>query len=107
MPNQLNDSNNVAWGEDQLNAITAAASTLAAGGFQGALDFVDDIQKGEFKNIKFNHDKFSLSKHKTLRGIHCDFKSWKMITCIYGKFLLVVVDMRKNSKNGPTFGHLR
>ena len=50
MPNQLNDSNNVAWGEDQLNAITAAASTLAAGGFQGALDFVDDIQKGEFKN---------------------------------------------------------
>jgi len=56
-------------------------------------------KKGVFNKIKFNHDKFSLSKHKTLRGIHCDFKSWKMITCIYGKFLLVVVDMRKNSKN--------
>ena len=56
-------------------------------------------KKGVFNNINFNHDKFSLSKHKTLRGIHCDFKSWKMITCIYGKFLLVVVDMRKNSKN--------
>jgi len=56
-------------------------------------------KKGNFKKIKFNHDKFSLSKQKTLRGFHCDFKSWKMITSVYGKFLFVVVDMRKNSKN--------
>ena len=56
-------------------------------------------KKGNFKKIKFNHDKFSLSKRKTLRGFHCDFKSWKMITSVYGKFLFVVVDMRKNSKN--------
>jgi dTDP-4-dehydrorhamnose 3,5-epimerase len=56
-------------------------------------------KKGLFKNIKFNHDKFSLSKKNTLRGFHCDFKSWKLITSVYGKFLLVVVDVRKNSKN--------
>ena len=56
-------------------------------------------KKGVFKNIKFNHDKFSLSKKKTIRGFHCDFKSWKMVTSVYGKFLFVVVDMRKNSKN--------
>ena len=56
-------------------------------------------KKGVFKNIKFNHDKFSLSKKKTIRGLHCDFKSWKMVTSVYGKFLFVVVDMRKNSKN--------
>lgn len=56
-------------------------------------------KKGFFKKIKFNHDKFSLSKKNTLRGLHCDFKSWKMITSVYGKFLFVVVDMRKNSKN--------
>ena len=56
-------------------------------------------KKGNFKKIKFNHDKFSLSKRKTLRGFHCDFKSWKMITSVYGKFLFVVIDMRKNSKN--------
>ena len=43
--------------------------------------------------------KFSFSKKNVLRGLHCDFKSWKMITSVYGKFLLVVVDMRKNSKN--------
>ena len=56
-------------------------------------------KKGIFKNIKFNHDKFSLSKKNTLRGFHCDFKSWKLITSVYGKFLLVAVDVRKNSKN--------
>ena len=56
-------------------------------------------QKDNFKKIKFNHDKFSLSKRKTLRGFHCDFKSWKMVTSVYGKFLFIVIDMRKNSKN--------
>ena len=50
-------------------------------------------KKGNFKKIKFNHDKFSLSKRNTLRGFHCDFKSWKMITSVYGKFLFVVVDV--------------
>ena len=56
-------------------------------------------KKGIFKKIKFNHDKFSLSKKNTLRGFHCDFKSWKLITSVYGKFLFVVIDVRKNSKN--------
>ena len=50
MPNQLNDSNNIAWGEDQLNALTAAAATLGAGGVQQGIDFIDQIQKGDIKN---------------------------------------------------------
>ena len=56
-------------------------------------------KKNTFNKIKFNHDKFSISKKNVLRGLHCDFKSWKMVTSVYGKFLFVVVDMRKNSKN--------
>ena len=56
-------------------------------------------KKGIFKRIKFNHDKFSISKKKVLRGLHCDFKSWKLVTCVYGKIFLVVVDMKKNTKN--------
>jgi dTDP-4-dehydrorhamnose 3,5-epimerase len=56
-------------------------------------------RKGIFKEHKFNHDKFSVSRKNVLRGLHCDFKSWKIITCVYGKVLLVVVDMRKKSKN--------
>jgi dTDP-4-dehydrorhamnose 3,5-epimerase len=56
-------------------------------------------KKGVFKKIKFNHDKFSISKKNTIRGLHCDFKSWKLITSVFGKVLLVVVDMRKDSNN--------
>ena len=56
-------------------------------------------KKSNFKKIKFNHDKFSLSKKNTLRGFHCDLKSWKMVSCVYGKFLFIVIDMRRSSKN--------
>ena len=42
-------------------------------------------RKGDVKKIKFNHDKFSISKKNVLRGFHCDFKSWKLVTCVFGK----------------------
>jgi|TARA_B100000780_G_scaffold242901_1_gene185908 dTDP-4-dehydrorhamnose 3,5-epimerase len=56
-------------------------------------------KKGLFNKVTFNHDKFSLSKKNTLRGFHCDFKSWKMVTSVYGKFVFIAIDMRKKSKN--------
>ena len=49
------------------------------------------------KNIKFVHDKFSLSKNNVLRGIHGDYKSWKLVTCVYGDIQQVVVDFREGS----------
>ncbi len=56
-------------------------------------------EKKFFRNIKFNHDKFSISKKKTLRGMHSDFKSWKLITCVYGKLFFVIVNLNKKSKD--------
>ena len=56
-------------------------------------------KQSDYSNLKFNQDKISISKKNTLRGFHCDFKSWKLITSIYGRFLLVAVNMKKNSKN--------
>jgi len=56
-------------------------------------------KKGFAKNIKFNHDKFSLSKRKVLRGLHGDKKTWKLVSCPYGEFLMVVVNCDKNSKS--------
>jgi len=53
----------------------------------------------KIKNIKFNHDKFSLSKKKVLRGLHGDTKTWKLLSCPYGKLLLVVVNFEKKSKS--------
>ena len=31
-------------------------------------------------------------------GIHGDFKSWKLCTCLYGEIYVVIVDNRKDSK---------
>ena len=55
--------------------------------------------KNLFNKLKFNHDKVSISKKNVLRGLHCDFKSWKMIACLYGKFFFAAVNMNKKSKN--------
>ena len=56
-------------------------------------------KKNSIKKINFVHDKFSLSKKNVLRGLHGDSKTWKLISCPYGKFLLVVVNCIKNSKD--------
>ena len=55
--------------------------------------------KDFFKNIKFNLDKFTTSKKNVLRGFHGDTKSWKLVTCLKGEILSVIVDYRKHSKN--------
>ncbi|MDB4254353.1 dTDP-4-dehydrorhamnose 3,5-epimerase family protein [Gammaproteobacteria bacterium] len=49
-------------------------------------------------NLKFKHDKFSISKNNVLRGIHGDHKSWKFVSCVSGYIFQVAVDMRKNSE---------
>ena len=66
-------------------------------------DFRGDLwttwKKDEFPyDIDFNHDKVSTSRKNVLRGIHGDFKSHKLITCLYGELFFVIVDNRKNSK---------
>ncbi len=52
-----------------------------------------------FKRISFNLSKFTTSKKNVLRGFHGDTKSWKLVSCIKGKVINVVVDYRKHSKN--------
>ena len=49
-------------------------------------------KKDEFDfDIDFNHDKVSTSRKNVLRGIHGDFKSWKLVTCLYGQVFFVVL----------------
>jgi dTDP-4-dehydrorhamnose 3,5-epimerase len=47
--------------------------------------------------IFFNHDKFSLSKKNVFRGLHYDNKTWKLVSCVYGKVFLVLVNCDKKS----------
>lgn len=48
---------------------------------------------------KFIQDDISVSKKHVLRGIHGDQKTWKLISCLYGAFYLVVVNCDKKSKD--------
>ena len=68
-------------------------------------DFRGDIyttwNSETYPNLNWRLDKFSHSSKDTLRGLHGDYSTWKLIQCVQGKFYLVVADNRENSK---TFG---
>jgi dTDP-4-dehydrorhamnose 3,5-epimerase len=50
---------------------------------------------------KFVQDDISVSTRGVLRGIHGDAETWKLISCLHGRFYLVVVNCDKDS---PDFG---
>ena len=52
-------------------------------------------------DIKFVQDDISVSSQNVLRGIHGDKETWKLISCLHGKFYLVVVNQDDSS---PQFG---
>jgi dTDP-4-dehydrorhamnose 3,5-epimerase len=55
-------------------------------------------KKDEFPlDLEFNHDKVSTSRKNVIRGIHGDYKSWKLVTCLYGEIYFVIVDNRESS----------
>ncbi len=45
--------------------------------------------------IEFVEDDISVSVRNTLRGLHGDFKTWKLIQCLEGSFYIAIADMRK------------
>jgi dTDP-4-dehydrorhamnose 3,5-epimerase len=51
--------------------------------------------------VDFAQDDISISAKDVLRGIHGDDITWKLISCLYGKFYLVVINWDKLS---PQFG---
>ena len=51
------------------------------------------------EGLSFKHDRYSKSKLGVLRGLHYDDKTWKLVSCIYGKIYLVVLDMREQQPN--------
>ncbi len=51
--------------------------------------------------VKFIQDDISVSTKNVLRGIHGDEETWKLISCLYGEFYLVVVNWDDTS---PQFG---
>lgn len=66
-------------------------------------EYVETYNEALYKKAgiktKFIQDDISVSKKNVLRGIHGDNKTWKLISCPYGKFYLVVVNCDKKSKD--------
>ena len=51
-------------------------------------------------DVSFIQDDISRSKKNVLRGIHGDQTTWKLVSCLYGSFYLVVVN---NDQNSPEY----
>ena len=51
-------------------------------------------------DVDFVQDDISVSTQGVLRGIHGDASTWKLITCLQGRFYLVVID---NDPSSPQY----
>ncbi len=55
-----------------------------------------------FKSVNldksFKSDCFIYSYKNVLRGIHGDLATWKLVTCLHGRFYIAIVDCDKESK---------
>jgi len=64
-------------------------------------EYVETYDEKTYKEagitVKFIQDDYSMSRKGVLRGIHGDNKTWKLITCLLGKFYLVIVNCDKAS----------
>jgi dTDP-4-dehydrorhamnose 3,5-epimerase len=59
----------------------------------------DKIYKEAGVSVDFVQDDISWSSKNVLRGIHGDDNTWKLISCLYGRFYLVVANCDETSKD--------
>ena len=48
-------------------------------------------------DVDFIQDDISTSSRHVLRGLHGDAGTWKLVSCLYGKFYLVVANWKESS----------
>ena len=59
----------------------------------------EELYKSKGIDIDFVEDDISIATRGVIKGIHGDSLSWKLITCLHGKFQLVVINYDKESKD--------
>ncbi len=57
----------------------------------------DELYRKAGIDVSFVQDDISVSTRHVLRGIHGDGETWKLISCLHGKFYLVVVNWDERS----------
>jgi dTDP-4-dehydrorhamnose 3,5-epimerase len=65
--------------------------------------YVETYNENDYKkkgiDVHFVQDDISLSSRHVLRGIHGDSETWKLVSCLHGRFYLVVVNCDNSSKD--------
>lgn len=64
-------------------------------------EYAEIIKRELNQEVEFVEDDFAVSSKNVLRGIHGDDRTWKLVTCLAGKFYIVVVN---NDETSPNFG---
>jgi len=59
----------------------------------------EQLYRNHGTEAKFVEDDISVSSRHVLRGIHGDMQTWKLISCLHGRFYLVVVNCDRESRN--------
>lgn len=59
----------------------------------------EELYKKSGIRVDLIQDDISVSKKGVLRGIHGDAETWKLISCLYGEFMFVVVNCDELSKD--------
>lgn len=52
----------------------------------------EELYRAAGVDVHFVQDDISVSSRHVLRGIHGDQKTWKLISCLQGKFYLIVIN---------------
>ena len=59
----------------------------------------ENLYKSKGIDIDFVEDDVSIATTGVIKGIHGDDCTWKLISCLHGKFYLVVINYDKESKD--------
>lgn len=64
-------------------------------------EYIETWNKDEYNKIiwlDFVQDDISTSKFGVLRGLHGDYKTWKLIQCLKGEIFVAIADCREEHK---------
>ncbi len=59
----------------------------------------EKLYKEKGIDVKFVQDDIATSSKDVLRGIHGDLEDWKLVSCLYGKIYVVIINCDTDSKN--------
>ncbi len=64
--------------------------------------YIESFNKKNYKkllNLDFVEDDFSINKKNVFKGMHGNTKTWKLVSCIFGKCEAIILNCDKENKN--------